>query len=130
MSLPSNIFNEVHLKEYDKRIEEAQRKVEIVEEEIGDLKDEELLSNAMIRLKEKKDALAVAIQNREDVINEKKKLSTQSLLVSVSDFESRLMKLATLCRNSLMYLSYAIFFEERKKPDDKFVIPQPVPLKK
>ncbi|MDH2420593.1 LA2681 family HEPN domain-containing protein [Cobetia amphilecti] len=130
MSLPSDIFDEMHLRKYDKEIEETQSEINIIKEEVGRMDEGASKYSALNRLKEKKEELTERIKYREEIVNEKKKLSTQSLLVSVSDFESRLMKLATLCRNSLMYLAYAIYFEERKKPNDKFVIPHSVPLKK
>ncbi|WP_319759099.1 LA2681 family HEPN domain-containing protein [Maridesulfovibrio sp.] len=56
--------------------------------------------------------------------HEKKKLSSHSMLISESEFKSRLMTLMRLVRNSIMYLSLAIHAEEQNKPDDgKVLIP-------
>lgn len=60
---------------------------------------------------------------------EKKKLSTHSLIIPISQFESRLLKLLELARNSIMYLSLAIHFEERKRDRDGIYMPREVPLK-
>ncbi|HHA1915501.1 TPA: LA2681 family HEPN domain-containing protein [Enterobacter asburiae] len=62
-------------------------------------------------------------------IDEKEKLSSHSLLIPISQFESRLMQLIGLARNSIMYLSLAIHFEERKRPKDVLYMPREVPLK-
>lgn len=62
-------------------------------------------------------------------IHEKEKLSSHSLLVPISQFESRLMDLIGLARNSIIYLSLAIHFEERRRPKDGIYMPREVPLK-
>ncbi|MEG1921898.1 MAG: LA2681 family HEPN domain-containing protein [Citrobacter sp.] len=62
-------------------------------------------------------------------IDEKERLSSYSLSIPISQFESRLMQLITLARNSIMYLSLAIHFEERKRPKDGLYMPREVPLK-
>ncbi|MBL4898519.1 MAG: hypothetical protein JKX76_02600, partial [Colwellia sp.] len=63
-------------------------------------------------------------------IYEKKKLSSHSLLIKESEFESRLMTLMKLARNSIMYLSLAIHLEEKIKSDDGALkIHKEVPLK-
>ncbi|WP_235201029.1 hypothetical protein [Photorhabdus aegyptia] len=41
-------------------------------------------------------------------IYEKEKLSSHSLLIPISQFESRIMQLIGLARNSIIYLSLAI----------------------
>ncbi|XYQ96081.1 hypothetical protein ACTABX_05430 [Pseudomonas syringae] len=64
-----------------------------------------------------------------NTIYEKEKLSTHSLLIPITQFESRLMTLIKLARNSIMYLSLAIHFEERKRPNDQIFIPMELPLK-
>lgn len=62
-------------------------------------------------------------------IAEKEKLSSHSLLIPISQFESRLMQLIGLARNSVMYLALAINFEERKKPKEGIYVEREVPLK-
>ena len=62
-------------------------------------------------------------------IYEKEKLSSHSLLIPISQFESRLMQLIGLARNSIIYLSLAIYFEERRRPRDGIYMPREVPLK-
>ncbi|EBD8036722.1 hypothetical protein C6J90_22725, partial [Salmonella enterica] len=62
-------------------------------------------------------------------IHEKEKLSSHCLLVPISQFESRIMQLIGLARNSIMYLSLAIHFEERKRPNDGIYMQREVPLK-
>lgn len=62
-------------------------------------------------------------------IHEKEKLSSHSLLIPISQFETRLMQLIGLARNSIIYLSLAIYFEERRRPRDGIYMPREVPLK-
>lgn len=62
-------------------------------------------------------------------IYEKEKLSSYSLLIPISQFETRLMQLVGLARNSIIYLSLAIYFEERRRPRDGIYMPREVPLK-
>lgn len=63
-------------------------------------------------------------------VYEKEKLSSHSLLIPISQFETRLMQLTGLARNSIIYLSLAIYFEERRRPRDGIYMPREVPLKK
>lgn len=76
----------------------------------------------------------VKLNHELDILNkkiyEKQKLSSHSLLIPISKFESRLMQLIGLARNSIMYLSLAIHFEERRRPEEGFYMPREVPLKK
>lgn len=62
-------------------------------------------------------------------IYEKEKLSSHSLLIPISQFESRLIQLIGLVRNSIIYLPLAIHFEEKKRPKDKIYMQTEVPLK-
>lgn len=83
-----------------------------------------------LELKSQQSLLLESVQLKEAMLDEQKKLSTHSMLISVSDFESRLMTLMRLARNSIMYLSLAIHFEERNRIDnDALVLPREVPLK-
>ena len=56
-------------------------------------------------------------------------LSSHTLLIPISQFESRLMTLIKLARNSIMYLSLALHFEEKKRPGEGLYLPMDVPLK-
>ena len=69
------------------------------------------------------------LRDLESKIYEKEKLSSHSLLIPISQFESRLMDLIGLARNSIIYLSLAIHFEERRRPKDGIYMPREVPLK-
>jgi len=60
---------------------------------------------------------------------EKDKMSSHSLLIPISQFESRLMQLIGLARNALIYLSLSIHHEERKRSRDGVFLPREVPLK-
>lgn len=63
-------------------------------------------------------------------VDEQLKLSSHSLLIKESEFESRLMTLMKLARSSIMYLSLAIHVEEQNKPDDGVLrMSREVPLK-
>lgn len=61
-----------------------------------------------LELKNQQSLLLEEIQLKKAKLDEQEKLSTHSTLISVSDFESRLMTLMRLTRNSIMYLSLAV----------------------
>lgn len=65
-------------------------------------------------------------------IEEKNKLSSHSLLIPISQFESRLITLIKLVRNSIIYLPLLIEFEERGALEDEgeLILSRVVPLKK
>lgn len=83
-----------------------------------------------LELKNQQSLLLEEIQLKKAKLDEQEKLSTHSTLISVSDFESRLMTLMRLTRNSIMYLSLAVRYEENKKQiKEELVLPREVPLK-
>ncbi|MGP9656072.1 LA2681 family HEPN domain-containing protein [Halomonas sp. AOP35-4E-18] len=86
-----------------------------------------------VNKREEAEAEKLALESQVSVLkeklNEKEKLSSHSVLISINEFERRLKGLAKLCRNSLMYLSLAIEYEERQKESDGLVWEREVPLK-
>lgn len=86
-------------------------------------------TNLSDQLQNQIDELKSQLQSVQSKIAEKEKLSSHSLLIPISQFESRLMQLIGLARNSIMYLSLAINFEERKKPKEGIYLEREVPLK-
>ena len=81
-------------------------------------------------LETKKKLLDEGLRQTRSKIYEHQKLSSHSVLIKESEFESRLMTLIKLARNSIMYLSLAIHVEEKNKPDNGAVMmPIEVPLK-
>jgi len=63
-------------------------------------------------------------------IKEKEIKSNYILEMPISEFEQSLIDLARLVRNSLMYLSLAVHYEERLKPiDNESVFSKEVPIK-
>lgn len=81
-------------------------------------------------LETKKKLLDEGLRQAQSKIYEHQKLSSHSVLIKESEFESRLMTLMKLARNSIMYLSLAIHVEEKNKPDNGAVMmPIEVPLK-
>ena len=63
-------------------------------------------------------------------IKEKEIKSNYILEMPISEFEQSLIDLARLVRNSLMYLSLAVHYEERLKPiDNELVFSKEVPIK-
>ncbi|EKT4487949.1 hypothetical protein I6M43_20820 [Shewanella algae] len=81
------------------------------------------------QLEEQKNSLNSEVSNLESKIHEKEKLSSHTLLIPISQFESRLITLIKLARNSIMYLSLALHFEEKKRPNEGLYLPMGVPLK-
>ncbi|MBD2795881.1 hypothetical protein ID856_04930 [Xenorhabdus sp. 18] len=80
-------------------------------------------------LKEQINKLNSRLTDLKSKIYEKEKLSSHSLLIPISQFESRIMQLIGLARNSIIYLSLAIHFEESRRPKDGIYMPREVPLK-
>ncbi len=81
-------------------------------------------------LENKKRLLDEDLRQAQSKIYEQKKLSSHSMLIKESEFESRLMTLMKLARNSIMYLSLAIHVEEQNKSDNSaLMMPKEVPLK-
>ncbi|CAB1211848.1 LA2681 family HEPN domain-containing protein [Acinetobacter bouvetii] len=63
-------------------------------------------------------------------IKEKKIKSKYILEMPISEFEQSLMDLLRIVRNSLMYLSLAVHYEEKEKPiDGELIITKAVPIK-
>ncbi|CAH7012918.1 conserved hypothetical protein [Vibrio chagasii] len=82
------------------------------------------------QLETKKQLLDEGLRRAQLKVYEQQKLSSHSVLIKESEFESRLMTLMKLARNSVMYLSLAIHVEERNKPDNgALMMPKEVPLK-
>lgn len=119
-----------------------ENEVEKVKEEIRLLRCEiegvfpklrEAKQSGDVNKREEAEAEKSSLESRVDVLqkklNEKEKLSSHSVLVSITEFERRLKGLAKLCRNSLMYLSLAIEYEESQKESDGLVVSKEVPLK-
>jgi hypothetical protein len=106
---------EIQLRELHGKISSAKKAVNV------DLKE---------KLEIKKTLLEKGLHRAKSNIDEQKKLTSHSMLIKVSHFESRLMTLMKLARSSLMYLSLAIHVEEQNKPKDRLLMmPKEVPLK-
>ncbi|WP_313112988.1 LA2681 family HEPN domain-containing protein [Pseudescherichia sp.] len=87
-------------------------------------------SNYVTTMSDIKSALEIKKKELESLIDEQHRLSTHSLLITVSEFESRTLTLMRLARNSIIYLSLAIHYEEQCKPkSDGLVMPTVVPLR-
>lgn len=83
-----------------------------------------------IKLEDKKKILEIELREANSKISEKNKLSSHSVLIKESEFNSRLLSLMKLARNSIMYLSLAIHDDEKSKVDyGGFKFPMQVPLK-
>ena len=83
-----------------------------------------------VELEAKKQLLASKLCQVQAELYEQQKLSSHSMLIKESEFESRLMTLMALARNSIMYLSLAIHREEQINADkDLLKVPLEVPLK-
>lgn len=86
-------------------------------------------SALMNELEDQKNKLNSKISILESNIHEKEKLSSHTLFIPINQFESRLKTLIQLARNSIMYLSLALHFEEKKRPKEALYLPMDVPLK-
>lgn len=118
------------------QLEKINGEIKDCEAQLQDLPGEVALAkrakdnDLMIELNNKKILLGNKLDRNKSKVREKKKLSSHSLLIKESEFESRLMTLMKLARNSIMYLSLAIHVEEKNKPNnDALIMHQEVPLK-
>lgn len=107
-----------------------QLQLEKLNTEIDDLKEQlkELCGEIDLAHKVQNNALKAELEIHKQTLDkelylaklklyDKQKLTIHSMLIKVSEFESRLMTLMKLARNSIMYLSLAIHLEEQNKPD-------------
>ncbi|MCT7149407.1 hypothetical protein M1196_22345, partial [Salmonella enterica subsp. enterica serovar Oranienburg] len=119
----------------DEEFTKLQREVNTIPDEIREIElkikktNEDHDPHLSKQLKEKINKLNTKHSDLKAKIHEKEKLSSHCLLVPISQFESRIMQLIGLARNSIMYLSLAIHFEERKRPNDGIYMQREVPLK-
>jgi len=67
--------------------------------------------------------------NLNEDLHEKERMSTYSVIVGVEEFELLTMKLLTLAKDALVYLSLAIHHEESQQNQSSIAIPCPVPKK-
>ncbi len=117
-------------------IDELDSKIVCIEGEL-----EQLYSDIAIAKKTKNSPLKTKLEDRKEILqveltdaiskkNEKNKLSSHSVLITESEFYSRLLSLMKLARNSIMYLSLAVHDHEKSKVDyGQFKLPVQVPLK-
>lgn len=116
-------------------VRKSEEEIKLLEDKIKELcsKIREAKQSGDFSKKDQAELEKLTLGSQVDVLQkklyEKEKLSSHSLLVSITEFERRLKGLAKLCRNSLMYLSFAIEYEERQKESDGLVLSREVPLK-
>tara|TARA_R110002167_G_scaffold57840_4_gene163638 strand:+ start:294 stop:2027 length:1734 start_codon:yes stop_codon:yes gene_type:complete len=79
----------------------------------------------------KKEQLEEWVARIDEQLNEKEKRSKHTLIMTDKDFTTQLMTLAELVRNSIIYLSFSIEFEEntKRKSDENLVWHREVPRK-
>lgn len=124
-----NAYNDEEFRKLKEEVNTISHEVRYIELKLKQTqeKNESHLSK---QLKEQVSKLNSRLIDIKAKIYEKEKLSSHSLLIPISQFESRLMQLIGLARNSIIYLSLAIYFEERRRPRDGIYMPREVPLKK
>jgi len=82
-------------------------------------------------LVEQQEILVEKITHIDNELNEKEKRSKHTLMITDKDFNTQLMTLAELIRNSIIYLAFSINYEEQfnAKKDDGLVWHRDVPTK-
>jgi len=116
----------VYLDNY--RSEKEQYEIELIQvhREIKNTKD----STQLEKLNELKSSLQLKKDKLDELIDEQVRMSSHSMLITVSEIESRTFTLMKLARNSIIYLSLALHVEEKNRPEpDGFIMPMDVPLK-
>lgn len=127
LATSKNIYNDEELKRMQREINSLPEEIKSVELQVKNHNSES--SKIANELEEEFNKLNSKLNELKSKLHEKNKLSSHSLIIPISQFESRLMKLIGLARNSIIYLSLAIHFEERKRNRDGIYIPREVPLK-
>ncbi|EOV0995832.1 LA2681 family HEPN domain-containing protein [Edwardsiella piscicida] len=117
------------LKEYITEKEQCELELTKIYHESKGVKSKECSSD-VVEMAERKSALEIKKKKLESLIDEKYRMSTHSLLITLGEFESRTLTMMKLARNSIIYLSLAIHLEEQSKPQsDGLVMPTVVPLR-
>lgn len=128
LAISHNTYNDEEFKKLQEEVDMLPEKIREIELKFKQAQKENDSCLAK-QLKEQIDKMNIRLTNLKSKIYEKQKLSSHSLLIPISQFESRLMQLLGLARNSIIYLSLAIYFEERRRPREGIYMPREVPLK-
>ncbi|AMJ76759.1 LA2681 family HEPN domain-containing protein [Alteromonas stellipolaris] len=119
-----------HSKDNSNGIEECRSMILNVQQNI------ELISQQLLREQGKKDELENQLEKLRGQesslvkdLDEKERMSSYFTIVGVEEFELLTMKLLTLAKDALVYLSLAIHYEESNKPQNGLVLPSFVPKK-
>lgn len=122
-------YTSMHLQKYITERDECISNLKQLHHKIKKIKIEGDLDE-LSRLTQMKLELETKEKQLKSLIDEKQKMSTHSILITVSEFESRTLTLMKIARNSIIYLALALHFEEQNKPkSDGFVMPTEVPLR-
>lgn len=117
------------LKEYITEKEQCELELKKMYHESKGVKSKKCSSD-VVEMAERKSALEIKKKKFESLIDEKYRMSTHSLLITLGEFESRTLTMMKLARNSIIYLSLALHLEEQSKPQpDGLVMPTVVPLR-
>ncbi|OZY86029.1 hypothetical protein CBP51_03085 [Cellvibrio mixtus] len=115
---------------YSPSIEQYKIKISDTEQELHKLLSDQK-NNLSIN-----DSLYLRVKKLENILlslkadlEEKEMMASYSVAVGIEEFETLTMKLLTLAKDALIYLSLAIHHEESKKPQDGVLIPNEIPIK-
>jgi hypothetical protein len=107
------------IKQHRKELSDTQKELEGL---LLSQSDDSELENQIEKLRRRETNL------KQDLV-EKERMNSYSVVVGLEEFESLTMKLLTLAKDALVYLSLAIHHEELKKPQEVIAIPMQVPKK-
>lgn len=117
-------------KEHSAEIEDHKNSLAQIQEHISKISQQLPLSpDNVSKLTSELEKLKRKETNLLKDLDEKERMSTHSLIIGVEEFESLTMKLLTLAKDALVYLSLAIHHEESNRPQAEIVIPAFVPKK-
>ncbi|SPY49412.1 LA2681 family HEPN domain-containing protein [Pseudomonas aeruginosa] len=119
-----------HMQDQDAEVEQHKIDLKHLQQEIKD-SEHQLKSNSSnaTELSNILDKLKRRESNLTEHLEEKDRLSKYFLILGVEEFESLTMKLLTLAKDALVYLSLAVHYEESMKPQTELTIPSVVPKK-
>ncbi len=126
----SHSHSHSHSKDNSNGIEECRNMILNVQQNI------DLISQQLLHEQGKKDELENQLEklrrqesNLVKDLDEKERMSSYFTIVGVEEFELLTMKLLTLAKDALVYMSLAIHYEESNKPQSGLVLPSFVPKK-
>lgn len=126
----SSSLEDYQAEQLDREEQELKTKLKTVYQKMKALKNHPD-TQRKVELEIKKSRLAARLKNIEDMRKDKVKRSGHTMMMTDTNFIRQLMTLTELIRNSIMYLSFSVIYENQLKvdTDDRVFLSREVPTK-